>query len=248
MTAWTLCFVAGCGNGSNHQPEVDARPHVDSGSGFGSGSGSGSGSGAITGYTMTTKTGSCDTLASPQVLPMGGLSHATGIYSLPTAVPFWDQTAGRMAVTEQGQLFLFPASGATNITTLVDPVAIPSLSDPDGFITPLWMFHLSFVSSRSEIRAAQTSDHITIEWSDFAIGGVLPDQTSHITMQVKLFTTGVIELAYCQLAPGAQTADLASGSRAVIGIESPDGTMGVQAGAFTAGTASLTTGYVFTPM
>ncbi|CAN5909847.1 hypothetical protein BH11MYX2_BH11MYX2_12620 [soil metagenome] len=35
---------------------------------------------------------------------------------------------------------------------------------------------------------------------------------------------------------------------AVIGIESPDGTMGVQAGAFTAGTASLTTNYVFMPM
>ena len=90
--------------------------------------------------------------------------------------------------------------------------------------------------------------HLTVEWRDFAIGGVTADQTSHITMQVKLFFNGVLELAYCQLAPGAQGASLASGSDAVIGIESPDGSMGVQAGAFTAGKASVTTGYVFTPM
>ena len=67
-------------------------------------------------------------------------------------------------------------------------------------------------------------------------------------MQVKPFDTGAIELHYCQLEPGSQTTDLASGDHAVIGIESPDGTKGVQAGAFTAGTATTATAYRFTPM
>jgi len=89
---------------------------------------------------------------------------------------------------------------------------------------------------------------VTIQWNDFAIGGITPDQTSHVTLQVKLFSTGVVELHYCQLVAGSQPATLASGDHAVIGIESPDGTKGVQAGAFTAGKATTALAYRFTPM
>jgi hypothetical protein len=230
-------LLTACG-GTEHNTNLDP----DSGVGSGSGSSSGSGSG----YTMTTRTGSCETLVSPQALPLGGLTHVTDIFDLPHAVPFWDETAGRIAVAEQGQLFLFPATGSTSITTLVDPVAIPSPMAPNGFVAPLWMFHLSFVPSRSEIDASRSSDHITIQWMDFAIGTVNADQASHVTMQVRLFDAGSIELDYCRLEPGSQPTTTISGDHAVIGIESPDGTRGVQAGAFTAGTATIATGYTFT--
>jgi len=197
---------------------------------------------------MSTIAGNCDALASPQVLPIGGFTHVTDIYDLPISIPFWTETAGRMAVAEQGQLFLFPASGSTDITTLVDPLAIPSTMAPNGFIAPFWMFHLSYLDMRSEIDAASVAGHVTIQWNDFAIVGITPDQTSHVTLQVKLFSTGVVELHYCQLVAGGQPATLASGDHAVIGIESPDGTKGVQAGAFTAGKATTASAYRFTPM
>jgi|GEM_PF-4655016 len=197
---------------------------------------------------MTTRVGGCETLVSPQVLPLGGLTHVTNIVGLPRPVPFWDETAGRFAVAEQGQLLLFPATGSTSITTLVDPVAIPSSMAPDGFIAPFWMFHLQYVSSRSEIDASQSSDHVTIQWKDFAIGTVNADQSSHVTMQVRLFDSGSIEIDYCRLEAGSQPTTTISGDHAVVGIESPDGTKGVQAGAFTAGTATIGTGYTFTRM
>src|SRR3569832_1905845 len=164
------------------------------------------------------------------------------------SIPFWTETAGRMAVAEQGQLFLFPSSGSTDITTLVDPLAIPSTMAPNGFIAPFWMFHLSYIDMRSEIDAATGGGHVTIQWNDFANKNNKPKQTTHKTLQVKLCSTGVVELHYCQLVAGSQPATLASGDRAVIGIESPDGTKGTQAGAFTAGTATTASGSRFTPM
>lgn len=241
-----MCLVA-CGGGGDDSNHTGDAPDAGTGSGTGSGSGSGSGS-AITGYSMTTIAGSCDPLSSPQVLPLGGFTHVTDVYDLPSPVPFWTETAGRMAVAEQGQLFLFPASGSTDLTTLVDPIAIPSTMAPNGFVAPFWMFHLSYVAMRSEIDAATVAGHVTIQWNDFAIGGITADQASHVTIQVKLFATGAIELHYCQLDPGGQPAALASGDHAVIGVESPDGAKGVQAGAFTAGTATTASAYRFTPM
>ncbi len=247
MTKLLLCtlWLGACGGGGTSagpdaaRSQADARPDGPPGST--------DAPRAITGYALTTAPGGCDTLSNPQALPLGGFTHVTDIVDLPTAIPFWDETAGRMAVAEQGQLFLFPAAGATTITTLVDPVAIPSADDPDGFIAPFWMFHLSAVPDRSEIAAAVQSDHLTVQWTDFALGGITADTTSHVTLQVRLFGTGAIELAYCRLEPGAQPASLASGDHAVVGIESPDGSHGAQAGAFTAGTAATGTGYRFTP-
>jgi hypothetical protein len=66
-------------------------------------------------------------------------------------------------------------------------------------------------------------------------------------MQAKLFeTTGVIELHYCTLTPGAM-APLVTGSSATIGIESPDGRNGRMHSHERAMAVSATTALRFTP-
>ena len=227
--------LAACSSPSPPTTNPDAGVEPDGGHATPDGSVTHPDASHVTTYAMTTIANHCDTLASPTVLPLLGLIHSTDAYSLPGAFPFFDTQRTRFAVTEQGQLLLFDPNH-TNIT-ITDPVQIPSSAAPNGFIAPLWTFHLSFVDARSAIRAAVvgTDQHAVIEWNDFAIGAVVPDQASHITMQVKLFATGVIELHYCTLAPGATTTHDETGARGSVGIESPDGTTGESAGFQTQG-------------
>lgn len=197
-------------------------------------------------YTKSTIPGACDTLASPQTLPVLGFAHATDVYSLPSPFPFFGTSRTRYAVAEQGYVMLFDSMTA-DITTLVEPAQIPTADAPNGLIAPLWTFHLSYVPNRSAFRAAVASDHLTIEWTDFAIGSIIADTTSHITLQAKLFGSGVIELHYCTLNRGATMTGDETGAAGSVGIESPDGTKGVSGG-FLQAVATTTSALRFTPM
>ncbi len=201
---------------------------------------------AATTYTMSTIAGACSTLTSPQTLPLLGLVHATDIYNLPAPFPFFGTSRTRFAVAEQGYVLLFDSTNA-DVTTLVDPAQIPTADAPNGFVAPLWTFHLAYVDPRSAIRAASQNGDTIIEWTDFAVGTPLPDPSSHVTMQAKLLHDGAIELHYCRLEPGQNTQDEERGAKGSIGIESPDGMKGVSAG-FHMAVAQTATAFRFTPM
>jgi len=247
----TLIGTVACGGGNGHEadasqrpdasrqsdapPDVDAAPDVDAR--------------PLT-YSLSTIAGHCDTLVAPETMEIISLLHTTEVRDLPFAFPFFDAIRTRFAVVEQGQLLLFDDNTA-NITTLVSPEAIPSTEAPDGFIAPLWTFKLSAMVNVSLVRYAETGAgadaRLVVEWNDFKIGALLPDSTSHLTLQAKLFRDGAIELHYCELDPGATSTGDETGTRASIGIESPEGRAGVSAAFETPGAASTLTAYRFAP-
>lgn len=233
-----LVLLAACGGSSSHSSDAPNGTH--------DGPAAHDAPSTATSYTMSTIAGACSTLASPQTLPLLGLVHATDAYDLPAAFPFFGTQRTRFAVVEQGQVLLFDSQN-TDITTLVDPVQIPSTDKPNGFVAPLWTFHLAYVDQRSAIRAETQSGDVIIEWTDFAVGTPFPDPISHVTMQAKLLHDGAIELHYCQLEPGQNTQNEEHGAKGSIGIESPDGTKGFSAG-FQMAAAQTATAFRFTPM
>jgi hypothetical protein len=235
----TLFLVACSGGGSSSSVDAPADHHVDAPHTHDDAPP------AITSYSVDRITGSCDPLTAPTSIALVGLVHATDVTDLPASFAYFAETATRFSVAEQGYVMLFDASSA-DITTLVDPAQIPSTEAPNGFVAPLWEFHLSFVPDRSEIDLATVGDHAVIMWSDFAIGSVVADPTSHITMQVKLFADRHIEMHYCTLDPGQTTTGDETGARGAVGIESPDGTHGVSVG-FDESVATTAQAIRFTP-
>lgn len=244
-----LLSIVACGNGQPAHPDshADASHAGADASHAGADAALAADAAHALTYAVTQVPTSCDTLGSPTVLPLLGLIHATDVYALPAPWPFFDTTRTRFSVAEQGQLLLFDSTHA-DITTLVDPAQIPSVDPPNGFVAPLWTFAVLFVPQRSVINAQVVGRHTTVEWNDFAIGAGVPELTSHLTFQVKLFDDGAIELHYCQLDPGRTTATHdEAGARASVGIESPDGTKGVSVGFWQDGTTTTAHGYRFSP-
>jgi hypothetical protein len=237
MKRWFYaCLIAACGGSSSSSHSPDAAHPSDA-------HGSGDTPAAATGYKLDTIPANCEAVTSPQVLTLDFVG-ATDPASLPTAVSFFGAQRTRFSMLEHGQLLLFDSQ--TSDITIDDAAQIPTAAEPNGFIAPLWTFHLRYVTNRSELDEQLQADHVVFQWKDFALGQVVADQMSHITIQAKLFNDGRIELHYCTLNPGATTNHDEAGASASIGIESPDGARGVSVG-FHQQLVSTASAYRFTP-
>jgi hypothetical protein len=150
----------------------------------------------------------------------------------------------RFSIIEQGQVLLF-GDGPTNITTLIDPEKIPSTATPNGMLAPLWSFHLAQgINSKVYMFDATSPNRIVFQWTDFYVGF---SRQGDVTLQALLYDDGKIEFDYCQLDGGSLSEGEETGAFASIGIESPDGTSGVDASFRQANAVDVNTLLTFTP-
>jgi hypothetical protein len=198
-------------------------------------------------YELAAIASECDSLpADPQVLSFDPRSHLTEVVPLPFDVVYFGAIDREIAVSDTGQLFLLPAGGGA-ISIEFEPSEIPTAATPNGFVAAMWSPSLLFVANRSSLRIAELAGHFTVEWTDFAFGGIVADLQSRLDMQVKLFENGTIEIHHCLVEAGRTPESIASGGDASIGLESGDGLAGVSASFRTSDTVSFETAYRFTP-
>ena len=221
-------------SGSTDAGSTDAGS-TDSGS-TDSGSTDSGGNDAGSGLPVKTLiTGSCDTLVSPSTLltTSGGSvvlqNKLTPIAALPFTFKFYGTDMTHFVASSNGYVQLFP-SGSGTATQVFSPPSLPNAATPNGVLAPFWDYLSSANGTflRSETFGTASARHLTLEWTDWTFFfSVL--QNERITFQVKLYeTSNAVEFHYCKLDANGEVDEYEKGSFAVVGIESPDGTKGVQ--------------------
>lgn len=135
--------------------------------------------------------------------------------NLPWSFPYYGQDWTAIGVVDNGYLML----GSTTIDFINVP--IPDQAQPNGIIAPFWddMDPDSGGIIRVQGYGLAPNRYVVFEWNQvprYWEGG-------SFTFEVILYETGLIKFQY-----GAMTGIGAGGSSATIGIESPDGTEGIQ--------------------
>jgi hypothetical protein len=198
-------------------------------------------------YTLGTTPVACDDMTGATAIPgVNGDDTVSAARDLPFSISFYGETELEYTVNSNGLLQLFPSLPATGSNAL-ENTAIPNAAAPNGFVAAFWddLFPEPMISDvTARTLGTAPSRRFVVQWRNFSH---FADRMARITMQAKLFeTTGVIELHYCTLTPGAM-APLVTGSSATIGIESPDGRNGRMHSHERAMAVSATTALRFTP-
>lgn len=198
-------------------------------------------------YTLSTTPAACDDMTGATAIPgVNGDDTVSAARDLPFSLSFYGETELEYTVNSNGVLQLFPSLPATGSNAL-ENTSIPNAAAPNGLIAALWddLFPEPMISDvTARTLGTAPSRRFVVQWRNFSH---YADRMARITMQAKLFeTTGVIELHYCTLTPGAM-APLVTGSSATVGIESPDGRNGRMHSHERAMAVSTTTALRFTP-
>jgi hypothetical protein len=198
-------------------------------------------------YTLSTTAVACDDMTGATAIPgVNGDDTVSAARDLPFSLSFYGETELEYTVSSNGLLQLFPALPATGSSAL-ENTAIPNAAAPNGFVAAFWddLFPEPMISDvTARTLGTAPSRRFVVQWRNFSH---YADRMARITMQAKLFeTTGVIELHYCTLTPGAM-APLVTGSSATIGVESRDGRNGRMHSHERAMSVSATTALRFTP-
>lgn len=138
------------------------------------------------------------------------------------AFPYFGQTFTELTVSANGVAFLNPQSCAT--CDYPNNTPLPSTLAPAGVFAPFWDdLKLAYATSGIwfEQRSGPGPQTLTVEWRD--LNHWFATSQYHLTFQLTLSSTGELSFHYGpQTGAGAQLS-------ASIGIESPDGTLGVPA-------------------
>ncbi|MDP1922212.1 MAG: hypothetical protein Q8L14_38595 [Myxococcales bacterium] len=212
------------------------------------------------GYTKTTTSQACTTLAAPTALIASVADDSTSpVTALPLAFSFFGTPVTHFAATTNGNVQFFAAATGT-VSSQWTNAAIPTAAVPNGFAAPFWDdLHIpnngGTPAIRYEVTGTAPNQVLTVEWFDIAIatggGGGAPNagtRTERLNFQVKLFeTTNVVEFHYCSLVAGTGSALAVSGSGATVGLENSAGTAGVQHSFNTGSSVNTTDALRFTP-
>lgn len=190
-------------------------------------------------YTVTMMSGACDSFATVTPTPL--LTDATtppldddtvsATFALPFAFSYFGAPATHFSVSSNGFVQLFDsATAAGSSSASNDP--IPTPGSPDGVVAPFWddLDIISPTASKvvSGVFGTGTTRHLTVQWEQMEVYSVAG---SSVTFQARFFeTTNVIELSACTLTPGTDPFDMdrERGLEATVGIESLDGSEGLQ--------------------
>jgi hypothetical protein len=211
----------------------------------------------IKSYTISTIASACADMSQATKLAIQPLIYITETQSLPFPFPFYGDIIKRIVVENFGKAFLF-TNNSLDITVATEAQAIPSTEKPNGFLAPLWDAKINYYIGNnieepvSSVRVGSigtgSGQKYVVEWNAFCVAfTIVPDPTSKITYQAQLYPNGVVEYHYCELTPGTDTTGRATGSQASIGLESLDGTKGVQFSFKKANAISTTKAIRFTP-
>ncbi|MFO0602932.1 MAG: hypothetical protein U0324_07145 [Polyangiales bacterium] len=198
-------------------------------------------------YTASLITASCDVLTgAATVAPPGGWADdtATAIAPLPFAFRFFGDMAARYAVSSNGNLQLFDASGGTPSGSGAN-VALPSSSLPNGLVAPFWDDFTA--DGEGVVRTATLGSagarRFVVEWRAWRFGG---DPGAPLTFQAKLFeATGEVEFHYCL--SSTVGSERTTGASATIGLEDRTGTAAALVSLDWPGTARPGNGWRLTP-
>jgi len=206
----------------------------------------------LPGYTVSTITAACDDVTGgTAVVPASSATwsddSASAITALPFTASFFGDEVTRWALTSNGLLQLFAATGGSTSTTFTNS-SLPSTSAPNGFVAAFWDDLLTLDTGSTTIATARTvtlgtapARRFVTQWTDFTATG----NTLRLTFQAKLFEgSNNIEIHYCSV-----TADnpRASGNSATIGAESLTGAFATQVSFDTAGAAVTGRAYRLAP-
>ena len=139
-----------------------------------------------------------------------------GRLRLPFSFPFYGESYDAVFIADNGYI-QFTTPEAPNFI----PSAIPSGSDPNAAIYPLWMDFI--LDDGGSIDAGTVDGAFVIEYSDIKALGT----SSRLDFEVKLWPDGRIDLLY-----GGNPANPGDGRFATVGIEDATGTDALQLGYF----------------
>jgi len=144
---------------------------------------------------------------------------------------FYDAAHTSVGLTSEGYLtFGGPVAN--------QPLPVPDPTPPNGVIAPFWADLDVASGPAAEVRFATLGSapyrRFVAQWSDVALAA---DAGSRLTFQVVLFeATGAIAFRYAELRNGdGSTGGPAGGGAAAIGIEGPDGAVGLEVARFRPG-------------
>lgn len=183
--------------------------------------------------TKTLITAACDTLGSPSVLmDANGLVNQldeafTAVTTLPFSLDYFGESATHFAASSNGFLQFFSSAAGTPTQGSVSP--IPTSGAPDGVVAPFWddLTNADTSAIRAETFGTTGARRYTIEWSDWMF--YFGSGVERVTFQVKFFEAdSAIEFHYCSLEANGASTSYEQGFAASVGLESLDGTRGVQ--------------------
>jgi hypothetical protein len=208
-------------------------------------------------YTLTRLTGqTCDMGITTPLMGVDGDDTNSAIAALPFNMRLFSMSANATAfsVSSNGFVQLFasmmgtPFGGGTSAGNLALPAN--GAAAPNGMIAALWddLFPVAGMSTvTTGVVGAAPNRRFVIQWNNWTHFD-MPSRSVRLTFQTRLYeTTGVIENVYCTMNPGMDTANIATGASATIGIESLDGANATQASFNTAMTVADGVMFRFTP-
>lgn len=192
-------------------------------------------------YTVTAMSGACDSFTGATVTPLldGTTTPAiaddvsSGTLALPFAFSSFGTPVTHYSVSSNGFLQLYTSSaGLGAAASSNDP--IPTSFEPNGVVAPFWddldpTDNPGVARVVGAVFGTGSMRRFTVQWEAVPLYSV---PGSLVTVQARLYeTTNVIELHACSLTAGTDPLDVdrERGLSASVGIESPDGTDGVQA-------------------
>lgn len=186
-------------------------------------------------YALTRIPSACDATDAATAVPY--VSGAT--LPLPIAFRYFGEVMTSWTPGFHGTLRLW-AGPTGGVTSMMDPVALPSTFVPSRTIAPFWDRFRADSSTPLYWRVVEgPARHLTVAWPSFPF----LDADERVTFQAKLFeASGVIEFHYCDV----RGATRASGLTASVGLQGVTGLEGVGV-SFRAASIDATTAFRFTP-
>ncbi len=202
-------------------------------------------------YTKTTFTASCQMLSAAAVThAIVGDDLATAFLALPFPFTYFGTPVSTYAASTNGNVQLSTADAGVGDTSYVN-AAIPTPSGLNGMVAALWDDLTTEASVmpaptvKSETFGPMGARRFVTEWAGVMF---LSSPTERLTFQVHLLEgTNVVELHYCTLAANGGDVNRTSGSSATVGLESLDGSRGVEHSFDTPSSISTGLGLRFTP-
>jgi hypothetical protein len=206
-------------------------------------------------YTLTTLSGqSCEPGVTMAVAGVNADDSHSAVAALPFTVPYFGAMATHFSASANGFAQLYPNAmgmpftmgpSATNATL---PAA--AMAAPNGVVAAFWddLFPVDAMTSVTTATVgAMGSRRFIVQWNNWTHFDMV-SRSVRLTFQTRFYEgTGVIEHVYCSMMPGMDTANIASGASATIGIESLDGSAAAQASFNTPMAVAAGTMFRFTP-
>jgi hypothetical protein len=199
-------------------------------------------------YVKTTIAAACVPLGMSAVThSIVGDDVATSFAALPFAFTAFGAPVTAYAVSSNGNLQLDAMLGSTGSTSFSN-TAIPTPLAPNGMVAALWddlEVRSGITTVQSETQGVPGSRRFVTAWQDSLF---LSSPMERLTFQIHLLEgSNVIEIHYCSLAANGGDVARTSGGSATVGIESADGTRGLEHSLNTANSIMTGLGLRFTP-